>query len=121
VSAVVRNSGTCGPIIPFSGGQRAWYDGRGSVSGSVSWTETNSVDTVVTEQAGQGSLEWGKAIQLTLPGGVQSIALTIDQLDGKRVIVTGNDMGQKWYTVQSNPGNNYVLISPRALDEAMGN
>ena len=89
--------------------------------GRVTWTETQPVETVVTEPAGRGDLRWGQAVQLPLPSAVQAISLTVDQLDGKRVIVTGSDMAQRWYTVQSDPVNKFVLISPRALEEAMAN
>lgn len=117
ISTVVRNSGDCGPKV-F--GHHTWVDAKGNVRGTVTWTETIPVDAIVTEPAGQGSLEWGKAVQLPLPSGVQAISLTIEQLDKKRVIVVGNDMAQRWYTVQSDPVNNYVLVSPRSLDDAMG-
>lgn len=112
---VVRNSGECVKVL----GKVVAKDARGNVRGNVTWTETRPKETVVTEPAGQGGLQWGRAVQLPLPSAVQAISLTIDQLDGKRVIVTGNDLGQRWYTVQSDPVNSFVLISPRSLDQAM--
>lgn len=116
VSGVVRNNGDCAPKIL---GSRAYVDAKGNVRGNVTWNETLMVDGIVTETAGQGTLAWGKAVQLPLPPGVQSISLTIDQLDGERAIITGNDMGHAWYTVQADPANNYVLISPRPVSVAL--
>lgn len=113
---VVRNSGDCAPKI-F--GHRAYVDARGNVRGRITWTEVRQVERIVTEPVGHGGLEWAKAVQLPLPDGVQRISLTVNQLDGKRTIVTGDDATQRWYAVQSDPVNRFVLVSPRTLDEAM--
>lgn len=113
---VVRNSGSCAPKV-F--GHRAYVDARGNVRGSVSWTETRPVTSVGTEAAGQGKLHWGQAVQLPLPSDVQAISLTVNQIDGKKVIVTGSDQSQRWYAVQSDRVNNFVLISPRDVGDAL--
>ncbi|MDQ0249016.1 hypothetical protein J2W22_001063 [Sphingomonas kyeonggiensis] len=113
---VVRNSGSCGRT-PFG---NAWVDARGNVRGRATWTEVREIEKIVTEPVGQGGLEWAKAVQLPIPEGVQRISLTVNQLDGKRTIVTGDDATQRWYAVQSDPVNRFVLVSPRTLDEAMG-
>lgn len=112
VSGVVRNNGRCGPF-------GAYVDARGNVRGHVTWTEKRLVEGIVAEPVGQGTLAWGQAVQLPLPSNTQSISLTIDQMDGERAIVTGNDMAHAWYTVQSDPANNFVLISPRPVSTAM--
>jgi hypothetical protein len=112
---VVRNSGNCVRIFH----QIVSYDARGNVRGNVTWSETRPVETMVTEPASSGALEWGKSLQLQLPSGVQSTSLTIDQVDGKRIIVTGNDSSQDWYTVQSDPTTSFMIVSPRSLDQAM--
>lgn len=106
----VRNSGTCGP---------AWKDGRGSVRGTVSWTETRSMPTDQTVELPDGELSWGRATRIALPANTKAAVLTINQIDGTKSVVTNTSGDLPWARVQLDLPTRSLIITPRTLDAAL--
>jgi hypothetical protein len=117
VNVRIENNGDCGPRLPFSD-TRAYYDGRGSAGGTVRWTDFIMEPTIVSVDVSSGLIEWGKDVQVSLPQGTQSFQLEIDQIDGTRIITSGNEV-RKWLEVAGDTSSLSVIIRPKSAQLAL--
>ena len=115
IAARIENNGECIKVL----GKVVARDGRGSVSGSVSWTEYK-LEPYIKDQGlnSKGELKWGKDISLNLPQNLSSFRLEITQLDGEKKIINKN-ANEDWYQVRYNPNGATLTIKPRNLNRAM--
>lgn len=117
MQSTLKNTGTCGPDIPFSGGQKLYYDGRAWLGGNVTWTEFTTVTTQKTETSIKAPLFWGSDVVLNLPDKLSFFKLNVQQVDGAKPIVINADNTQRWFKVEKT--DKVLKVSPRQLEDAL--
>lgn len=117
MQSTIKNSGDCGPEIPFSGGKRAFYDARAWLGGNVNWTEVVTVTTQKVDTSPSAPVIWGSDIVLNLPDRLSYFKVTVHQVDGSKPIVINADNTQRWFKVER--AGNVLKISPRQLEDAL--
>lgn len=113
--ANLQNGGSCSPSIfgLRSKDARAWITKR------MHWTEVKTVTRDAPFTLPPGVLAWGRDVLLQLPPSMKQITLTVDQFNGEKKVITGDDARQSWFTVDLDPSRTVLVIRPRSLADAM--
>lgn len=113
--AKLKNGGSCSPNIfgVQSKDARAWINRR------IHWIEVKTVTRDTPFEQPPGTLVWGRDISLQLPPNMKQITLTVEQFNGEKKVVTGDDSRPDWFTVDIDPSRTVLVIRPRTLSDAM--
>ena len=118
-SCRITNNGDCVKVF----GEVVAKDGRGSCGGSVSWAESRNEKKLVTVDGQAGGILWGEDISFELPDNVKAFELKVTQsLDPSKqttMIIEGTEESQDWFSVSANLDVGTIILSPRAVEEAL--
>ncbi|MEJ2406327.1 MAG: hypothetical protein P8171_18920 [Candidatus Thiodiazotropha sp.] len=114
IESWASNGGRCEKLL----GSIVSKDGRGCSAGNVTWIETRVVPIMNEEVIKSGVLEWGKAVSVTLPSRLQGILITVNQIDGKTVVLN-SATPSKWFTASRDGESTSLVLSPLEINEAL--
>lgn len=115
VTGVVRNNGSCAPRI-F--GQRAYWDGRGSIGVTARWKDICTSSEEKPQPVQSGNLSWRSQLSLQLPKNLSKFVLTIKQINGEIHIITGSG-SHKWFSTEFDREAKILVVRPTPLELAL--
>jgi len=114
VTAIVRNSGNCKEVL----GEVVSYDARGKAIIKTSYTEYKVVENINDKKVQMtGSGFWGQDFIFTLPENTKSFVLTVNKINGEKIIVT-DSKNDKWLKIKNDRINKRIIISPEKVNNA---
>jgi hypothetical protein len=114
VESWTSNSGNCVRVA----GQTVSRDARGCSIGTVRWREFSPTTELVTKEISTGQLTWGKSVAVRLPEGLQGFLVTVEQIDGRRIVLN-SAVPSSWFSLSRDTANTSLVISPQDLSRAL--